>query len=368
MELNKTHQTVLEVNLTALSNNVKFYKSRVKPTVKLMAMVKAFGYGAGVKEIGNLLQETSIDYLGVAFTDEAVELRNENITVPIVVMNMESTSFQDIVTHKLEPSIYSLEQLKSFINFLNNKNIIDYPIHLKIDTGMCRLGFLKYEIKELINLIVNQPAIHIKGIFSHLAAADDEKEDEFTLSQIKQFETNYHQIVDAIGYFPIKNILNTFGIERFTEFQFDMVRLGIGMYGSSKEEKIEVVNTLKTTISQIKEVEPGSSIGYGRKQYVEKTTLIGIIPIGYADGFNRSLSFGKGNVWINGTIVPVIGRISMDMTMIDLSCLDNVKVGDKVEIFGNNRPVIHFANELDTIPYEVFTSVAPRVIRTYIRN
>jgi len=364
----KTHQTCLEVNLTALSNNINFYKNKIKPGVKLLTMVKAFGYGVGIKEIGYLLQHSKIDYLGVAFTDEAVEIRNENISTPIIVMNMEPSSFKDIITYELEPSIYSIDQLQNFILFLRDQKIKNYPVHLKLDTGMSRLGFLEHEIKQLIAIIVNEHTIYIKGIFSHLAAANDQKEDDFTISQINLFKTLYTQLQEAIGYQPIKHILNTSGIERFIDAQFDMVRLGIGLYGFSYKEKVDVVSTLKTTISQIKKVKAGSSIGYGRCQYVNESTLIGVIPIGYADGFSRSLSNGKGKVWINGIIVPVIGRISMDMTMIDLSMVPTAKIGDSVEIFGKNIPIMDLSKQLNTIPYEVFTTISSRVVRSYVKD
>jgi alanine racemase len=364
----KTHQTYLEVNLTALSNNINFYQKKLNPGVKLLTMVKAFGYGIGVKEIGYLLQHSKIDYLGVAFTDEAVEIRNENISTPIIVMNMEPSSFKDVITYELEPSIFSIDQLQNFILFLKDQKIKNYPIHLKLDTGMSRLGFLEHEIKQLITLLINEPSVYVKGIFSHLAAADDKKEDDFTLSQIKLFETLYNELQKAIGHQPIKHILNTSGIERFIDAQFDMVRLGIGLYGFSYKEKVDVVSTLKTTISQIKKVKAGSSIGYGRCQYVDESTLIGIIPIGYADGFSRSLSNGKGKVWINGIIVPVIGRISMDMTMIDLSKVPSAKIGDSVEIFGKNIPIMNLSKQLNTIPYEIFTTISSRVVRSYVKG
>ena len=366
--IHKTHQTTLEINLTALSNNIKFYKSLLSSTTQLMAMVKAFGYGAGYKEIATVLQHSKIDYLGVAYTDEGVELRKQKIDLPIVVMNMEDYSFEDIVTHQLEPSIYSLELLERFIKFLIEQKIQSYPIHLKLDTGMHRLGILENEINYLIDTIINQPEVYVKGIFSHLAAADDSNEDEFTNQQIQLFYKLSQQIENGIGYEPIKNILNTSGIERFKDHQLNMVRLGLGMYGISTEEKLETVSSLTTRISQLKIIKAGSSIGYGRSEFVTKDTLIGIIPIGYADGFSRSLSNGKGTVWIKGKLVPVIGRISMDMTMIDLSGLKGIEVGELVEIFGRNRPVEDLAKQLNTIPYEVLTAVSARVVRTYIEE
>lgn len=364
----KTHQTSLEINLTALSNNIKYYKNKLSDNTKLMAMVKAFGYGAGYKEIATVIQHAKVDYLGVAYTDEGVELRKQKINLPIVVMNMEDYSFEDIITHQLEPSIYSIEQLEQFIKFLIEQEILSYPIHLKIDTGMYRLGFLEHEIQYLIDTIINQPEVYVKGIFSHLAAADNKEEDEFTKMQIDLFYTISKKIEDSIGYEPIKNILNSSGIERFKDHELDMVRLGVGMYGISSNEKLETVSTLKTKISQIKLVKANTSIGYGRSEFVKKDTLIGIIPIGYADGFNRSLSNGKGTVWIKDKYIPVIGRISMDMTMINITNLPDIKVGDEVEIFGKNRPIEELATQLNTIPYEVLTSVSERVVRTYIEE
>lgn len=362
----KTHQTTLEINLSALSNNIKHFKNKIHPGICLMGMVKAFGYGTGSKEIGTVLQHSKIDYLGVAYTDEGVDLRNQKIMLPIVVMNMEDYSFEDIVQYQLEPSIYSLEQLERFIKFLIDKKIKSYPIHLKLDTGMYRLGFLEENIQILIDTIINQPEIYIKGIFSHLAASDDLNEQKFTINQIKLFDQLSHQIETSIGYKTIKHILNSSGIENYPNYQFQMVRLGVGMYGISSKEKLEIVGTLKTKISQIKLVKAGSSIGYGRSQFAKEDTLIGIIPIGYADGFRRSLSNGVGSVWIKDSMVPVIGRVSMDMTMIDLSKVKDPQIGDNVEIFGKNRPIEDFAKQLGTIPYEILTSVSNRVVRTYI--
>jgi len=364
--LKKTHQTTLEINLTALLNNINYYKRKLNPATKIMCMVKAFGYGSGSREISTILQHANIDYLGVAYTDEGVELRKQKIDVPIVVMNMEESSYQAIIDNYLEPSIYSFHQLENFIHFLIDKNIKSYPIHLKIDTGMHRLGFIKEEIKELIATIINQPEIYVKGIFSHLAVADDKNEDSFTLKQIKTFKKVSQQIEENLGYSTIKHILNSAGIERFSAHQFNMVRLGIGMYGISNSKALEPVSTLKTKISQIKVVKKGESIGYGRSVIVKKDTLIGVIPIGYADGFLRMLSNGKGSVLVNGKKASVIGRVSMDMTTIDVSKIPYIKEGDEVEIFGKNRPIEELATEMNTIAYEVLTAVSSRVVRTYL--
>lgn len=366
--IQKSHQTTLEINLSSLSKNIKCFKEKLNPNTKIMGMVKAFGYGAGSKEICTTLQHSKIDYFGVAYTDEGVYLRNNKINTPILVMNMEEYSFEDIVKYNLEPSIYCLEQLENFIKFLIDKKIRSYPVHIKLDTGMHRLGFLDYDIKKLIDTIINQPEIYIKGIFSHLSDSDNYTECIFTLNQIEKFKLNSNKIEKQIGYKSIKHILNSSGIEQYTQNQFQMVRLGIGMYGISKKEKLEVVCTLKTKISQIKVVKSGSYIGYGKSYFADKDTIIGVIPIGYADGFKRELSNGIGSVFIKGKMAPIIGRVSMDMTMINISDIIDVKIGDEVEIFGKNRPIESFAKQLNTIPYEILTSISSRVVRTYIEE
>ena len=364
--MSKQHDhTILEVDLQALKNNVKFFKQKLDPTTKIMGMVKASSYGIGAYEVSKVLGEIGIDYLGVASSREAIELRTKKIETPILVMNMEEASYRSIVEHNIEPSISSFYQFEKFLNYLNEANIKSYPIHLKIDTGMNRLGFLESEIDKLIQLILKSSAIAIKGIFSHLAVADDETEDYFTLNQIDLFEQISNQIENEIGCTTIKSVLNSAGSERFSGHQFDMIRLGIGMFGISTVFNLESVCELKTTISQLKLVKKGASIGYGRSIIVDKDTLTGTISIGYADGFSRSFSNGKGSVLINGKYAPVIGKVSMDMTTIDLSEVDNVKEGDIVEIFGKNKPIKELAQQIDTIPYEILTSISSRVVREY---
>ncbi len=362
----KSHETKLTIDLAALRSNVKVYQNLLNPNTKLLCMVKAFGYGSGSKEIGKVLEQCQVDYLGVAYADEGEDLREENIKLPIMVMNPEEGSFDKIINNKLEPSIYSFNQLDQFIRSLIDLGIKSYPIHLKIDTGMKRLGFLVEEMEELISTISSQPEVRVKSIFSHLAAADDEREDQFTNKQIQIFQYVCHQIETGLGYNCTKHILNSSGIERFQHAQMDMVRLGMGMYGLSKQMKsLQTVGSLTSVISQIKKVKKGESVGYNRSQFALDDMSIGVIPIGYADGFSRSLSNGKGHILINGKLAPVFGKVCMDMTMIDLTGVV-AKEGDEVEIFGHNRPLIDLANEMDTITYEVMTSISQRVVRLYV--
>lgn len=364
----QSHETKLSIDLGALRSNVKHYQRMLQEDVKLLCMVKAFGYGSGSKEIGQTLKECQVDYLGVAYADEGKDLRSENIDIPILVMNSEKGAFDTIIEYNLEPSIYSFRQLDDFIRGLIDLNIKSYPIHIKLDTGMHRLGFMTHEIEELISMLCSQPEVRVKSIFSHLSASEDPHEDLFTNKQIQKFQYMCHNIESGIGYNCLKHILNTSGIERFSHAQMDMVRLGLGMYGVSQNEKdIQNVGTLTTVISQIKDVKKGESMGYNRAQFALKDMTIGIIPIGYADGFSRNLSCGKGHVWVNGTLVKVVGNVCMDMTLIDLTGIP-AKEGDEVEIFGNRRSIDDLSKEMQTIPYEVMTSVSQRVQRIYLAD
>lgn len=362
----KTHETRLTIDLNAIRNNISVYKSLLKPTTRLLCMIKAYGYGAGSKEIGSVLAKNNIDYFGVAYSDEGVELRKNGIKTPVIVMNAEEGSFDEIISNKLEPSIYSFRQLDKFIRALIDHQIKSYPIHIKMDTGMRRLGFLTDDMDELINTITSQPEVRVKSVFSHLAAADNPKEDVFTQKQIQIFDYCAQKLESGLGYTFLKHILNTSGIERFPNAHYDMVRLGLGLYGNSDTLKtLEPVGTLSTVISQIKMVKKGESVGYSRNQYALEDTLIGVIPIGYADGFSRSLSKGVGHVFVNGKLAPTIGNVCMDMTMINLNGI-SAKEGDEVEIFGKNRPIQDLAIELETITYEIMTTVSQRVVRIYI--
>ena len=363
------HQTILEVNLSALIHNFNYFRSYLKSETKTICMVKAHAYGSGAAEISRTLQHNKCDYLAVAVADEGAELRQEGIYIPIMVMNPEPHSFGVIFTENLEPEIYSFGLLKSFIKEAEKQGVIDYPVHIKIDTGMNRLGFSPEEIDELINVLKNQNSIKIRSVFSHLVGADDAKFDDFTKKQITEFEQIHRKISDAFEHHILKHILNSAGIERFPEYQFDMVRLGIGHYGVSavNQQKVQNVCTLKTTVLQIKDVPAGETVGYSRKGIITRNSRIATLPIGYADGYNRRLSNGIGKVLINGKLAPIIGNICMDLTMIDVTDID-AKEGDMVEIFGNNLSILDVSKWLGTIPYEILTNISRRVKRVYFQE
>ncbi len=370
LELQK-HDTVLEVNLNAILHNINVHKSLLKPETKICAMVKAYSYGLGGYEIAEFLQHHHIDYLGVAYADEGVDLRKNGITTPILVMNPEQGSYDIIIDYNLEPEIYSLRVLDLFTNQLQLKGIQQkYPIHLKIETGMHRLGFKEEEIDELIENL-KKHNIKVASIFSHLSSADIPEEREYTLSQIEIFTRISDKITKALGYQPIRHILNSSGITNYTEYQFDMVRIGIGMVGISPiiEIKRQLQNavTFKTVISQISEIKKGDSIGYSRKHIAEKDARIATIPVGYADGIPRLIGNKAGFLGINGHKVPIVGNICMDMLMVDLGDLQ-AKDGDEVIIFNAHPTLEEFAEYCKTIPYEVLTSISRRVKRIYIKN
>ncbi len=365
----KSHETILTINLKSLYNNYLYYRKITPKKTKLLCMIKAAGYGTGIIEIAKKLSTASPDYFGVAYADEGVELRENNIEIPILVMNPESNSFDDIIKNRLTPSIYSLEQLDLFIRKLIDLDEKQFPIHIKFDTGMHRLGFNYSDISSIYDLISNQPEVRVEGIFSHLSCSDDEKDDDFTYKQINDFEEISNKMEQLLGYTLCKHILNTAGIERFSEKPFNMVRLGLGLYGISEFSKMKItpIASLTSSISQTKWVKKGNSVGYGRGQSVEKDTKIGIIPIGYADGYARALSHGKGKIFINGKAVPTIGKVCMDMTMIDITEA-HAKTGDRIEIFGPNHSIQELANEMQTIPYEILSSISERVVRIYIED
>jgi|AntAceMinimDraft_17_1070374.scaffolds.fasta_scaffold00233_3 alanine racemase len=370
----KTHETILEINLSAIIHNLNYYRSLLKPDTKITAIVKAFSYGSGSFEIANILQFHNIDYLAVAYTDEGVELRKAGISVPIIIMNPESQSFDMMIKYDLEPEIYNL-RLLNLLSQSIKRNLIRYnkiiPIHIKLDTGMHRLGFEDNQLKELIQCIKNNKNIYIKSIFSHLAASDEPMYDDFTKLQVKRFVKMSDFIKSQIDYPVFLHILNSSGVSRFREYQFDMVRLGIGLYGVSpdKSEKklLQNVSSLKTSISQIREVPANETIGYGRKYVAKYNMKIATVGIGYADGLNRKLSNGKGKLMVNGKLVPIVGNICMDMCMIDITDV-NAKQGDQVIVFDDNYPVTEIASQLQTIPYEVLTSVPARVKRVYYKE
>lgn len=363
------HQTVLEINLNALVHNLNYFRSLVKPTTKLVAMVKAFSYGSGFYEIASMLQYQGVDYLAVAFADEGVELREAGITMPIIVLNAEPGSFDLMIDNNLEPEIYSKIALERFADSAIRAGVANYPIHLKLDTGMHRLGFVESDIEELTAFLKDHDSLKVSSIFSHLAASDEAFHDGFTRGQIDLFTRLSSNIIDALGYHVNRHILNSAGIERFADAEFDMVRLGIGLYGISavNQSNLELVSTLRSTIVQIKDIPADESVGYGRKGWVNSPKQIATIPIGYADGLNRKLSNGIGKVLVNGTLAPIIGNICMDTCMVDITGID-AKEGDQVVIFGENPTILDIAKWVDTIPYEILTGISRRVKRIYIQE
>jgi alanine racemase len=367
----KTHETVLEINLNAISHNLNFYKSKLRPQTKLMVMVKAFGYGNGGFEIAKLLEHHKTDYLGVAFADEGISLKNAGIKLPIMVLNPENTSFPSIIQHNLEPEIYSIKGLNAFINIAREKNLGDFPIHIKIDTGMHRLGFEEEHLPELISTLKANSTVKVKSILSHMATSDDPEHSDFALEQIMLFEKLSFSLMSELNINPIRHILNTSGIEHYPQAQYDMVRLGIGLYGISNdpaEQKfLENVGTLKSVISQLRTIDKSESVGYGRRFVAEKKTKIATIPIGYADGISRHWGNQAGYVTINGMKAPIVGSICMDMLMADCTGID-CKEGDPVIIFGESPSVIEIARQLQTIPYEILTAISQRVKRIFYRE
>ena len=364
----KVHQTVLEIDLNAITHNLKTYQQILKPGVKLMAMVKAFSYGSGGFEIANLLQFHKVDFLAVAYADEGVQLRKAGITLPILVLNPEQATFDVIVQFDLEPELYSFSILNLFFQYLQRSGIKNYPVHIKLDTGMHRLGFTAKDMDGLGSLLKVYDEFKIQSVFSHLAASDDPEQDEFTKYQAAEFVKGCDLLQLSLGYTFIRHIANTSSIHRHADLQFDMVRLGIGLYGvdnnAGMQEKLKNVSTLKTTISQIKHLMPGESVGYNRKGVVKKQSAIATVRIGYADGYPRILSNGIGKMYVNGKLVPVIGTVCMDMTMLDITDAD-VKEGDEVIVFGENLPVKDVANWAQTITYEILTGISQRVKRVY---
>jgi Alr-MurF fusion protein len=367
----KNHETVLEINLNAISHNLNYYKSKLQPTTKVMVMVKAFGYGNGGFEIAKLLEHHKIDYLGVAFADEGITLKMLGIQLPIMVLNPETSSFESIIQHNLEPEIYSIKGLNAFLTLAKAKNLFEFPIHLKIDTGMHRLGFEEDTLSECLVILKNTQLVKVKSILSHLATSDDLKNKEFGNHQIALFEKLSNKVINELKINPIRHILNSSGISNFPHAQYNMVRLGIGLYGISNDENeqpfLENVGTLKSVISQIRTIQKGESVGYSRRFIASKETIIATIPIGYADGISRSWGNGLGFVTINNKKATIVGSICMDMLMVDVTDIDCME-GDRVVIFGQNPTVNFIAKSLNTISYEVLTSISQRVKRVFFRE
>lgn len=369
----KIHRTVLEINLNALAHNLNVFRQMLQPDTKMMVMVKAFAYGAGSHEVAHLLQYNKVDYLAVAYTDEGVELRENNVAVPIMVMNPTPDEFEKLVKNELESEIYSFKLLESLLAYLSQNpmpNGRKYCIHLAIDTGMHRLGFEEHEIDRLIGILKEaSSSIKVASIFSHLVGADEPEHDFFSDRQAQLFLRIAGKVESAIGYKVIKHLLNSAGITRLSRYQFDMVRLGIGLYGIEAQghpvfDHLQTVGTLKTLVSQMHTVKAGETVGYSRKGKTVKDSTIATIAIGYADGFSRAFSNGVGKAWIKGQLVPVIGNVCMDMTMLDVTGME-VKEGDEVILFGKELPVQELAKWIKTIPYEILTNVSERVKRVF---
>ena len=366
----KAHQTVLEINLNGIKHNLNAYAAYLKPNVKMLVMVKASGYGSGSVEVARLLEFQQVDYLAVAYTDEGVELREAGIKLPILVLNPEQATAEKIFQYNLEPEIYSITQLQQLITALPANYKL--PIHLKIDTGMRRLGFSAGQITTLLDQLKNEARIKVKSTFSHLVGSEESIHDTFSKKQISTLKEIADTIETALGYAPMRHILNSAGISRFPDSQMDMVRLGIGIYGidgsNTISEKLQNVIALKATISQVNKLKKGETVGYSRKGKATKNMRIGTISIGYADGFLRAAGNGRYAVLVNGKLAPTIGNICMDMSMIDLTNIPTAKVGDEVVIFGKNPTVTALAQCYGTIPYEVFTNISQRVKRVYFEE
>jgi len=363
------HETTLEVNLNALVDNLNYSRSKLRPETKMICMVKAFAYGSGSVEVARTLQHHRCDCVAVAVADEGAELRREGIRIPIMVMNPEKGSFGIIFDNKLEPEIYSFRLLDLFIASAEKLGLTDYPIHIKIDSGMHRLGFEPKDMEQLVARLKGQNQVKVRSVFSHLAGADETKFDAFTKQQIATFTACADQLQTSASHHILRHILNSAGIERFPEYQFDMVRLGIGLYGISAlpDVNLKQVCALKTVILQIKTVKAGETVGYSRKGVINTDKRIAVIPIGYADGFDRKLGNGGGEVLVNGKRAKVIGNVCMDLVMIDVTNIE-AKEGDQVEIFGDHLTISEVAGWLKTISYEVLTSVSRRVKRIYFQE
>jgi alanine racemase len=363
--LKKIHGTVMEINLGAVVHNLNVYRSRLKPDTKIMAMVKAFAYGSGSHEVASLLQYHKVDYLGVAYADEGKGLRSNGIYLPIMVMNPTPDSFQTLLDFKLEPSVYSMALLRSLTSQFGENEIV---IHLKLDTGMHRLGFEEGELDEAIEWLKLHPKVKIQSIYSHLAGSDDPNHDSFSAEQADRFNRMANKISTSLNISPIKHILNSSGISRLSHYQLDMVRLGIGLYGIDPGNEIspllKTAVALRATISQIKSIKAGETIGYGRHGKTEKEMKLATLSIGYADGYNRAFSKGVGKVLVGGKLASVVGNVCMDMTMVDVTGVDVVEE-DEATIFGEDLPVSEVASWIKTIPYEILTSTSDRVKRVF---
>jgi alanine racemase len=366
----KAHETILEVNLDAIVHNYKTYRSMLAGKTKMICMVKAFGYGVGSFELAKTLQDHGCDYLAVAVADEGKDLRKEGISIPLLVMNPELSSVNLLFEYSLEPEVYSLQLLDALIKESARRGITSFPVHIKIDTGMHRLGFDVEDIPLICSRIKGQTGLLVRSVFTHLAGSDDPELDSYTGYQIDTFNKVSSQIEKELGYPFLKHVLNSAGIERFTDYQMDMVRLGISLYGisaSGRVKDLQSVCSLKTIILQTRKLKAGDSVGYGRSGVLRRDSTVAVIPIGYADGYSRRLSNGVGEVLIKGKRCPIVGKVCMDACMIDVTDIE-AKEGDEVTVFNDRLTINEIAGKINTIPYEILTSISPRVKRIYYRE
>lgn len=365
----QVHQTVLEVNLDAIAHNLNEFRRHLNPGTRIMAMVKAFAYGAGPAEIAGLLEYHRVSYLGVAYADEGAELRNAGVTLPIMVMNSDPSANELIIKHYLEPEIYSMFSFEKFLEIASKHGLVQYPVHIKIDSGMHRLGFMPGDIDELSSRLLNCETLRVVSVFSHLAAGEDPAYDELTHKQAELYLKALAKIQEATGYPFLKHLCNSSAIVRFPQYQFDMVRPGIGIYGIGEFQGLELkpAGRFRTRVSQVKKIPAGEPVGYGFTDISDKDRIIAILPAGYADGLNRKLGNRNGSLFIQNSRVPIIGNICMDMCMADITGL-NVLEGDEAEIFGENIRIDEIADKCQTIPYEILTSIPGRVKRVFFRE
>ncbi len=362
----KAHQTVLEVHLDAMKHNLNFFRSKISPNTRLMVMVKAFSYGSGYVEIARYLQHQAVDFLGVAFADEGVELRKAGISLPIIVMNPQLSDYNQVLDYNLQLEVYSLAQLRELRAFVSARGVTDFPVHLKLDTGMHRLGIQPHEMDECLELLRKGNEIRLVSVFSHLAASDMPDEDLFTKKQLKNYLEMFDLLATSSDHKPIRHIANSNAVLRHPQMHLDMVRLGIGLYGFSAvdSEHLRKVSVLKSKVLSVKQVAAGETVGYNRRGKMDYDALIAVVPVGYADGLNRHLGNGNWEMNIGGEMYPIVGDVCMDMCMLDVTG-SNVSVGDEVIVFGENPGAEQMANKLETIVYEILTGIPSRVKRIY---
>lgn len=366
----KAQQTILEIDLKALQHNFKFIKSKLKPETKILAVVKAFAYGSDAEQVALTLQKLDVNYFAVAYTSEGINLRNAGITKPILVLHPQPVNFDILIEHYLEPNLYSFRVLKAFIKTAEKHKQTNYPIHIKFNSGLNRLGFLENQVSEIIELVKNKTSIKIQSLLSHLAASEDPNERDFTLQQIHTFKSISKTISDKLGYQPILHQSNTSGIMNYPEAHLDMVRTGIGLYGFGNAPEInkhlKPIATLKTIISQIHTLKPGESLGYNRAYIAAQNTRTATLPIGHADGIGRHYGKGKGFVYINNQKAEILGNVCMDMIMVNISNIE-CQEGDEVIVFGKYNTAENLAENINSISYEILTSVSQRIKRVFRR-